>query len=166
MRPHDSDGKSVARRRTNPWTLFVFGALLFMGIVNVLLLRASLGVSRSTFSATPYEDGLAFQERIDARTRFNSLGLKVISELTSQSDFSHRLILKLLDSSGRPITGVRIIAYLSRADSPQFDQKLELLPDGRQYLSSVNGPSGIWQVHLLILFEDSKVETDLTVRSS
>lgn len=98
-------------------------------------------------SATPYEDGLAYNRALDARARQERLGWTVAATDTTVAG-SRTLELRWTDRPGAPVTGLKLEATLAHPATLQGQLKpafTEAAPG--VYRARAGALSGAWTLH-------------------
>lgn len=126
------------------------GMIAFFGVifaVNGVFLYQALSTHTGVIASEPYRKGLAYNERIAEEARQLELGWRDELTLAPAGD---RVTLKLTDSAGRPVGGLKIAGLIGRPSTTEHDIQLEL---GEQpagiYAATVPAlAAGTWLVSL------------------
>lgn len=126
------------------------GLIAFFGVVfavNGVFLYHALSTHTGVIANEPYRKGLAYNERIADEARQLARGWQDELVLAPAGD---RVTLKLVDSSGRPVPGLKIAGLVGRPSTTEHDVRLELGEQpGGLYAANIPalGP-GTWMVSL------------------
>ena len=121
----------MAATNAEPFTLkgwhVLAGMIAFFGVifaVNGVFLAAALSTHTGIVSKQPYRKGIDYNDRIAAGERQQALGWSADADLDTKAQ---RLLLKLMDRNGRPVTGLMAQAVIGRPATEQFDLSVPLL---------------------------------------
>lgn len=90
--------------------LIVVGFFAVVVGVNVGFVTMALRTFPGEVSATPYEDGIAYNARLARMAAQESLGWRAVLA----TDAAHMVMLRLLDRDNRPLTRLGVTAALER----------------------------------------------------
>jgi len=102
------------------------GLIAFFGVifaVNGVFLYQALSTHTGVIALEPYRKGLAYNERIAAADQQKALDW---ADELMLSPAGAGLELKLRDSAGRPVSGLRITGLIGRPSTVEHDVALEL----------------------------------------
>ena len=101
------------------------GFVVFFGVMlaaNAVLVYFAVGTFSGGDKANPYQSGLHYNETISAAEQQATLGWK--NEIT-YDDESGRVMLRILDSSEKPVGGLKHSATVSRPATDREDHAVE-----------------------------------------
>jgi nitrogen fixation protein FixH len=135
--------------------LFIAGFLVVLGVNGALIYFA-----QDTFSGldtqNPYERGLDYNKTLAAEAAVQRLGWQSKTAIVSAGDGTRSLEVRITDRDGRPLSGLKMVAYLVRPSNQGLDLTVEprALGDGRYGASFVLPAPGQWDVRLVARYDD------------
>ncbi len=135
--------------------LFIAGFLVVVGVNATLIFFA-----QDTFSGldtqNPYERGLDYNKTLAAEAAVERLGWQSKTEIVGASDGTRSLEVRITDRDGRPLDGLKMMAYLVRPSNQGLDVTVEprALGDGRYGTSFVLPAPGQWDVRVVARYDD------------
>lgn len=117
-----------------------FGVML---VANVIFIWLALSTFSGATSKTAYEDGLAFNERLDAAADQKARGWQ--GELRTEGD---RVVLTMERADGRPLGGLTLDALFLRPTHDGMDRRLPMseIAPGRYSAPLALPAPGNWDV--------------------
>jgi nitrogen fixation protein FixH len=124
----------------------------FFGIVfatNFTMARLALSTFRGEVTARPYEEGLRFNNAIEAARAQAARGWSVDGRLSRAADGAAQLELSVRDAQGKPVQGLTVDALLEAPADRKGDRALATadLGEGR-YLARGQAHGGQWELVL------------------
>ncbi len=146
MMPGDNSAAAPRRALWIP-AIFVIAMLIVVAVNGWLAYVATTSFS-GLDTEHAYSQGLVYNDALADAAKSAALGWQVEARLDRRS-----LRVDLRDRDGRPLAGLRLIAYLTRPATTAFDRQAELAPlpgfDGR-YTSAIDLPTGgAWDLRLV-----------------
>lgn len=122
----------------------------FFGVifaVNGVFLYQALSTHTGVVSKQPYRRGLEYNTRVEAGERQQKLGWRDDVRFSPETG---RLVVKISDKAGSPVTGLRIAGLMGRPSTVQYDVKLVLAETRSGQYEAVVGSrgEGNWLVQL------------------
>lgn len=144
-----SGTRETARRsRWIPWA-FVggFGVVV---VANLGLILFALNSWTGLETDQAYQKGLAYNQTLAAATAQAARGWTTTLGFEPSGPLSGRLAVSFEDSSGRPVTGLSVTAWLIRPTQEGFDQQVRLRAEAAgRYAAALDLPlAGQWQVRI------------------
>lgn len=130
--------------------LFIAAFLVVIGVNGTLIFFA-----QDTFSGldtqSPYERGLDYNRTLAAEAAVAQLGWQTEAAIVGESDSARSLEVRITDRDGRPLDGLKMVAYLVRPSNQGLDLTMEPRPlgDGRYGASFVLPAPGQWELRLV-----------------
>ena len=112
------------------WTVIAFFGIVFG--VNAYFIFAAISTYSGDVAIEPYRKGLTYNQRIDAATRQSLLGWSDTLEVTRDG----RISVLIVDRGGAPLTGLKIMAVVSRPSSAREDHAIELVQRADGYFTA------------------------------
>jgi len=147
--------KSAEARKSNwiPW-LFV-GAMAFVVAVNGLLVYFALSSWTGIETEDHYSKGVAYNQNLKAVENQKAVGWGVVVALSpdvggkAPGPFNVRVDYK--DSSGKPLSGLRVRAHLIRPTHEGYDRRVELQSSAPGlYMGRLDVPlPGQWELRVV-----------------
>jgi nitrogen fixation protein FixH len=138
----------VASLRQGRWIPWVFVAgFLVVAAVNGAMIVLAVASWTGLSDETPYENGLRFNDTLDAAAAQARLGWRVTPRLEGRV-----LSVSVVGSDGRPLSGARVGATIRRPLDERYDATAELVPVAAGiYRSDLDLPlPGAWEVTIRI----------------
>lgn len=135
--------------------VFIAGFLVVIGVNASLIFFA-----QDTFSGldtqNPYERGLDYNKTLAAEAAVERLGWQSKTAIVSASDGTRSLEVRITDRDGRPLSGLKMVAYLVRPSNQGLDVTVEprSLGDGRYGTTFVLPAPGQWDVRVVARTDD------------
>jgi nitrogen fixation protein FixH len=139
--------KPPLRDRLIPW-YFVMGFVVVLA-VNVLFVRVALQSNTGVVTEHAYEKGLAYNRILSEVKEEQALGWK-----STIAYADGQLQLSLADSTGKPLSGAKVTAYLKRPLQGEGQQTVELVQAGKAGYVAPLRPlqQGQWDITVSILW--------------
>jgi len=111
--------------------------------VNIGFVVMALKTFPGEVSATPYEDGVAYNREVAQKQAQNALGWTAKLTVETQD----RLALLIIDRAGAPVTGLDVAGTFERPATEVGRRQIKLADLGSgQYGVSTQGMRGAWDV--------------------
>lgn len=125
--------------------LVVFGVVLG---VNVLFIVKAFTTFSGEDEQRPYLQGIEYNETLQRRALQTRLGWAGTVDMVRFEKGAARIVVRLADRSGRPITNVALHALLKRPTNAGEDHDVVLISHGAgTYEGEVGGvQSGVWEL--------------------
>lgn len=117
--------------------------------MNVYLLRAAVSTFGGVEVASAYRAGLAFNNEIAAAERQDLLGWTVDVSLARENSDRTKLVVRLLDADGKPVSGVAVAARLIHPADGRRDHAVTLHETvGGEFAGTSPAAPGLWDLLL------------------
>ncbi len=147
--------ESVRRSRWIPWT-FVggFGVVI---VANVVLIVFALSSWTGLETDQAYKKGIAYNQTLEAASAQAARGWRTSLAFESSGPSSGTLAVSFVDSTGNPVEGLSVTAWLVRPTHEGFDREVSLVSDrAGRYATPLDFPlAGQWQVRVEALGRDT-----------
>lgn len=132
------------------------GFLAFFGIVlavNGAMIYSAISTHTGLVAIEPYRKGLHYNDRIAASERQDRFGWTVAIDVRRESG----VLLRLAETDGRPVRGLKISAVLGRPSTNRHDIALTLVETepGSYAAATPSLPAGSWLVAIEAARSDS-----------
>jgi len=145
--------------KLHPWVAFIIGTLSLMGLINISVLFIAFRTQQPLIEASPYEQGLAYQQTIDLTSEFARLGLKRHVEFLPHPNPEVRIVsVRLEHSDGSPYDSAEVSLELRYPADAAFDQDIALQEESAGlYRAQIRFRPGVWLIKGFIHRNDSKL---------
>jgi len=133
-----------------PWIFVAFFAVVFA--VNGIMLFFALDSWTGLSTENAFQQGLAYNQKIDERDRQAALGWRVSFDATPDQAGHVVFELQVDDDRGLPVTAASVAVSMTRPTHEGYDLSATLSHRGRgNYTGEADLPlSGQWQLELVI----------------
>ena len=143
------------------WPLSITAFFLVLAVANVRLYQVANDSHDESKMVTTgaYEQGLKYQERLDALERFKRAGLTAKAAIVHESETAS-LLVQLMKADGTPLTGRKLKVSATYGASSDYDQELNLAEDGEgsgNYRAPIKAAPGVFLI--AVQFQDAGDQT-------
>ena len=128
--------------------VIILGFFGTVAAVNALMIHFALSTFRGEVADHPYEVGLAFNGEIAASRAQNERNWMVEAYLRNSAS-TRTLEVTMRDSTGSPISDLKVVATFAAPVDARLDRRLDLAPiaEGR-YAGEIPVPAGAWDLEI------------------
>lgn len=119
----------------------VVGFFLVVGGVNAVFVTLALKSYPGEVSATPYEDGLAYNREIARREAQAALGWRASAQVAGG-----RLVVEVVDRAGSPVRGLAMSGVLSRPATDEGRREVTFTEAAPGRYEAAAGEGGLWDM--------------------
>lgn len=133
-----------------PWLFVAFFVVIFL--MNGVFLYFAISTHSGLETESAYEEGLRYNEKIEAAAGENALGWRVAIDAERTEGGETRLTVTLTDRDGRPLSGREVTARFARPVKAGDDLGVVLTARGHgRYETETNLPfPGQWDIRVLV----------------
>jgi nitrogen fixation protein FixH len=151
--------ESGARRLTGRTVLFLLlGFFGFVGIVNVVMVKAAISTFGGVDTPSSYQAGIDFKSERAAADAQRALGWMVDGEVSAADSGSRALTVTVKDKTGEPVSGIDVVARFAHPVDTRRDVVLAMHPVGHGVFTGGGPvPAGRWRLDIDILRDDERM---------
>lgn len=138
------------RDRLIPWYFVAFFVVL--AIIDGIMVTIAIRTQTGTVTKHPYEQGLNYNQIINASEKQNTLGWNGDINFHSTSNKTGNLKFILKDKSGTIFEPENVSATITRPTQSGMDFEIKLIHDESGiFLSDINFPlTGLWEIRIFV----------------